>query len=81
MRDPRHSIKFTVEIDAKTLLHQLNLPIVDLLGAMVTRWITWIRLFDFKVRHIPGRQHSGPDGLSKRQVDDFEEDDYDRVER
>jgi transposase InsO family protein len=76
-----YGIKFTVEIDAKTLLHQLNLPIVDLPGAMVTRWITWIRLFDFDVRHIPGRQHSGPDGLSRRPADDEEEDDYDEVER
>ena len=35
-----YSIKFTVEIDAKTLLHQVNLLIMDLAGAMVTRWIT-----------------------------------------
>ena len=46
-------MRFVVEIDAKTLLHQLNLPIVDLPGAMVTRWITWIRLFDFDVRMFP----------------------------
>ena len=31
-----YGVRFTVEIDAKTLLHQLNLPIVDLPGAMVT---------------------------------------------
>ena len=38
-----YEVHFTVEIDAKTLLHQLNLPIVDLAGAMVTRWISWIK--------------------------------------
>ena len=31
-----YGVRFVVEIDAKTLLHQLNLPIVDLPGAMVT---------------------------------------------
>ena len=75
-----YGVKFTVEIDAKTLLHQLNLPIVDLLGAMVTGWISLIRLFDFTVRHVAGRKHSGPDGLSKRPSDSDEEDDNDSVE-
>ena len=69
-----------MEINAKTLLHQLNLPIVDLPGAMVTRWISWIRLFDFTVRHVARRQHSGPDGLSRRPSDSDEEDDNDSVE-
>ena len=69
-----------MEIDAKTLLHQLNLPIVDLPGAMVTRWISWIRLFDFTVKHVAGRKHSGPDGLSRRPSDSDEEDDNDSVE-
>ena len=31
-----YSFKFVVEIDATTLLHQLNLPIVDLPGPLVT---------------------------------------------
>ena len=69
-----------MEIDIKTLLHQLNLPIVDLPGAMVTEWISWIRLFDFTVRHVAGRKHSGPDGLSRRLSDSDEEDDNDSVE-
>ena len=77
-----YGVRFVVEINAKTLLYQLNLPIVDLTGAMVTRWITWIRLFDFDVRHVPGRQHSGPDGLSRRPNDDDDDndDDYESLE-
>ena len=47
---------------------------------MVTRWISWIRLFDFTVRHIAGRKHSGPDGLSRRPSDSDVEDDNDSVE-
>ena len=75
-----YRVKFVVEIDAKTLLHQLNLPIVDLSGAMVTRWISLIKLFDFIVRHVAGRKHSVPDGLSRRPGDSDEEDDNDSLE-
>ena len=75
-----YGVKITVEIDAKTLLHQLNFPIVDLPGAMVTGWISLIRLFDFTVRHVAGRKHSGPDDLSRRPSDSDEEDDNDIVE-
>ena len=69
-----------MEIDAKTLLHQLNLPIVDLPGAMVSRWISWIRLFDFTVRHVVGRKHCCLDCLSRRASDSDVEDDNDSVE-
>ena len=77
-----YGVKFVVEIDVKTLLYQLNLPIVDLPVAIVVKWITWIRLFDFEVRYVVGRKHSGPDGLSRRPPNDGEEeeDDYDSVE-
>ena len=47
---------------------------------MVTRLTSWIRLFDFTVRHVAGRKHSGPDGLSRRSSDSDEEDDNDSVE-
>ena len=75
-----YRVKFTMEIDAKTLLHQLNLPIVDLPGAMVSRWISWIRLFDFTVRHVVGREHCCLDCLSRRASDSDVEDDNDSVE-
>ena len=28
--------------------------------------MAWIRLFDFDVKHIPGRLNGGPDALSRR---------------
>ena len=49
-----YGMHFVIEIDAKTLLHQLNLPIVDLPGTIVTRWIICIKLFDFDVCHVAG---------------------------
>ena len=48
------------------LVAQLNRSGTELPGALVTRWIAWIQLFDFEVRHIPGRKHSAADGLSRR---------------
>ena len=45
---------------------QLNRSGIDLPGVLVTRWIALICLFDFEVRHIPGKEHTGADGLSRR---------------
>ena len=61
-----YGVRFLVQIDTKTLLYQLNSPMLDLLGAVVNRWIAWIRLFDFDVEHVAGKKHGGPDALSRR---------------
>ena len=57
---------FIIEIDTKTLLHELNLPIVYLPVAMVTSWITWIKLFDFDIWHVSHQKHLELDGLLRR---------------
>src|SRR5882672_9847715 len=49
-------------------------------GAAVNRWIVGIKLFQFELVHVPGRLHTGPDGLSRRASspnDPVEEDDAD----
>jgi hypothetical protein len=33
---------------------------------MIIRWLTYIRLFDFDVHHIPGKKNSAADALSRR---------------
>ena len=43
-----------VEIDAKTLVHQLNQSASDLPGSVVNRWLTWIWLFDFELQYVSG---------------------------
>jgi hypothetical protein len=58
-----YGVRFLVETDANTLVHQLNLHANDLSGALVTCWITWIRLFDFDMKHDPVRLNGVPDGL------------------
>lgn len=61
-----YGVHFTLETDANVLVAQLNRGATDLPGALVTRWLAWIRLFDFDVRHVPGKKHTAADGLSRR---------------
>ena len=55
-----------METDANTLVAQLNRAASDLPGALMTRWLAWIQLWDFDVRHIPGSKNGAADGLSRR---------------
>jgi len=69
---------FILELDANTLVAQLNRAATDLPGALVTRWLAWIQLFDFEVRHVKGAKHGAADGLSRRpHFSDDSEDDID----
>jgi hypothetical protein len=61
-----YGVHFLVEIDAKTLVHQLNQPMTDLPGAVVGRWIAYIRMYSFDIQHVSGARHKGPDALSRR---------------
>lgn len=78
-----YGIRFFVEIDTRTLVHQLNQPAWDLPGSVVNRWLAWIRIFNFEIKHIAGKKHGGPDGLSRRgssREDSDEEDNVDELE-
>ena len=57
---------FTVYTDSQTLVWLLNRPPNDLPNAMMTRWLAYIRLFDFDTKHIPGNKNGVADGLSRR---------------
>jgi hypothetical protein len=57
---------FIVEMDARNLIWLLNQPPNDLPSAMITRWLTYIRLFDFDVHHIAGKKNGAADALSRR---------------
>ena len=57
---------FRLETDANTLVAQLSRASTDLPGALVTRWIAWIQLFDFEVVHVKGSRNTAADGLSRR---------------
>ena len=63
-----------VEVDAKYIKGMINNPDIQP-NATINRWIAGILLFDFKLRHVPGKDHAPADGLSRRaHTDDDEED-------
>jgi hypothetical protein len=67
-----YGVRFLLETDANTLVHQLNLSANDLPGAQVSCWVTWIRRSDFDVNHVPGTLNEGPDGLPRRPLGEEE---------
>ena len=48
------------------LMAQLNRAATDHLRALIIRWLAWIRLFDFEVRHVHRKQYTAADALSRR---------------
>ena len=67
-----YGAQFTVETYANTLVAQLNRSAIDLPGSLMTRWLAWIQLWDFDVRHVPGKKNSVADGLSRRPAQEGE---------
>lgn len=57
-------IHFHIKVDAKFLKETINSP--SLPNAPMTRWISFIQLFDFELVHIPTTKHQATDGLSGR---------------
>lgn len=55
----------TVEVDAKYIKGMINNP--DIVpNAAMNRWIAAILTFSFKLEHVPARDHTPADGLSRR---------------
>ena len=61
-----YEMRFTIEIDVNILITQLNRSAVDLSEILMTRWLTWIRLFDFNVRHVLDKKHIATDELFRK---------------
>jgi hypothetical protein len=68
-----------VEMDALYIRGMLNNPDLQP-NATINRWIAAILLFNFKLVHVPAEKHHGPDGLSRREPMDGEDDDEDDPE-
>lgn len=54
--------------DINTLVAQINSSVIDLLGALVTRWMAYIQIFDFKIKHILNEKNQAADVLSKKPI-------------
>ena len=55
----------TIEVDAKYIKGMINNPDIQP-STMINRWIAGILLFNFKLKHIPGKDHASADRLSRR---------------
>ena len=54
-----------VEVDAKYIKGMINNPDIQP-NATINRWIAGILLFNFTLRHVPAKDHTPADGLSRR---------------
>ena len=61
-----YEVRFIIEIDVNILIAQLNHSVVDFSETLMTRWLIWIRLFEFDVRHVFGKRHTATDELFRR---------------
>ncbi|VDC02641.1 unnamed protein product [Peniophora sp. CBMAI 1063] len=70
-----------IEVDAAYIKGMLAAPDLQP-SASINRWIQGILNFDFTLVHVPGREFSGPDGLSRRTPNpwDFVKEDVDEAE-
>lgn len=66
-------------MDAVFVRGMLNNPDIQP-NAVINRWIAAVLLFDFKLVHVPAAKHHGPDGLSRCEPVDSEDDDEDDAE-
>jgi len=81
VKDLRHQIwgiHFHIDVDVKFLIEMVKQP--DLPNTPMTRWISYIALFDYTMHHIPAQSHAGVDGLSRRKRTPEDSDDEDAEE-
>lgn len=57
--------QFTIETDAQTLIAQLNRSSADVPGSVMNRWLAAILMWDFDIRHVPGKKNVVADALSR----------------
>jgi hypothetical protein len=61
-----YGVRFEVETDAKTLIAQLQRSATDLPGALITRWLALLNMWDFDIVHVAGKKNVVADALSRR---------------
>src|SRR5690606_28145582 len=64
-------VHFILEVDAIFLKQMLNSPTLP--NDTMTRWLHFIQLFDFEVRHVSAEKHRLPDCLSRAKRDENDE--------
>ena len=61
-----YEVRFIIEININTLIAQFNRSAADFFKVLMTHWLTWIHLFNFKVRHVLDKKYTATDELFRR---------------
>ena len=61
-----YKVRFIIEIDVTILIAQFNRSVVDLSEILMIRWLTWICLFNFDVRHVLDKRHIAADEFFRK---------------
>ena len=61
-----YDVRFIIEIDANILMTQLNRFAADLSKVLIICWLTWIKFFDFDVKHVFDKKHTIANDFSRR---------------
>ena len=61
-----YEVLFVIELNAQTLVTQLNRSAADVLSVLINCWLTWIQLFDFDIQHLLEKKHQASDALFRR---------------
>ena len=56
-------MRFIIKIDANILITQLNRFIANLSKILIIRWLTWIKLFAFNIKHVFNKKYTIVDDL------------------
>ena len=66
-----YKVRFIIEIDANTLITQLNCFATNLPNALITCWLIWIRFFDFDVHYIFDKKYIAINSLLRQSRESF----------
>ena len=61
-----YEMQFIIKIDANILMTQFNRFVADFSKVLIIRWLTWIKLFDFNIKHVFNKKHTIVDNFSQR---------------
>ena len=61
-----YKMRFIIKINANILMTQFNRSAANFLRILITRWLTWIKLFDFNMKHVFDKKYIIVDDFSRR---------------